>query len=127
MQQALTSRVVDHFLELCALPSPSGRERAVADRVTAYLTALGLDWDEDDAGARLDGDTGNVYCRIPPTTSGVSESSVNDARPCVVDPPAGTASRSVNTATAALRMASLLLSQIKAQRGCAETPRKGVN
>ena len=70
MQQALTSRVVDHFLELCALPSPSGRERAVADRVTAYLTALGLDWDEDDAGARLDGDTGNVYCRIPPTTSG---------------------------------------------------------
>ena len=70
MQQALTSRVVDHFLELCALPSPSGRERAVADRVTAYLTALGLGWDEDDAGARLDGDTGNVYCRIPPTTSG---------------------------------------------------------
>jgi tripeptide aminopeptidase len=70
VQQALTSRVVDHFLELCALPSPSGRERAVADRVTAYLTALGLGWDEDDAGARLDGDTGNVYCRIPPTTSG---------------------------------------------------------
>jgi tripeptide aminopeptidase len=70
VQQALPSRVVDHFLELCALPSPSGRERAVADRVTAYLTALGLGWDEDDAGARLDGDTGNVYCRIPPTTSG---------------------------------------------------------
>ncbi|HEU5490876.1 MAG TPA: M20/M25/M40 family metallo-hydrolase [Gaiellaceae bacterium] len=67
MQQALTSRVVDHFLELCALPSPSGRERAVADRVTAYLTELGLEWAEDDSAARLDGDTGNVYCRIPPT------------------------------------------------------------
>ena len=66
MQQELTTPVVDLFLELCALPSPSGRERAVTDRVTAYLTELGLDWDEDDAAGRLDGDTGNVYCRIPP-------------------------------------------------------------
>ena len=67
VQQALTSRVAELFLELCSLPSPSGRERAVADRVTAYLTALRLEWDEDDAAGRLDGDTGNVYCRIPPT------------------------------------------------------------
>ena len=67
MQQALTSRVVDLFLELCSLPSPSGNERAVADRVTAYLTELGLEWNEDDSAAQLDGDTGNVYCRIPPT------------------------------------------------------------
>ncbi|HKX48724.1 MAG TPA: M20/M25/M40 family metallo-hydrolase [Gaiellaceae bacterium] len=67
MQQALTSRTVDLFLELCSLPSPSGSERAVADRVTAYLTELGLAWDEDDSAARLDGDTGNVYCRISPT------------------------------------------------------------
>jgi tripeptide aminopeptidase len=67
VQQALTSRTVDLFLELCALPSPSGGERAVADRVTAYLTELGLTWEEDDSAARLNGDTGNVYCRIPPT------------------------------------------------------------
>jgi tripeptide aminopeptidase len=67
VQQALTSRVVDLFLELCALPSPSGKERAVADRVTAYLSALGLEWDEDDAAPRLDGDTANVYCRVPPS------------------------------------------------------------
>jgi tripeptide aminopeptidase len=59
--------VLDLFLELCALPSPSGRERAVADRVGAYLTSLGLAWDEDDAAARLEGDTGNIYCRLPPT------------------------------------------------------------
>ena len=49
------------------MPSPSGSERVVADRVTAYLTDLGLEWDEDDSAARLNGDTGNVYCRIPPT------------------------------------------------------------
>ena len=66
-QQALTSPFVDLFLELCAVPSPSGSERVVADRVTAYLTDLGLEWDEDDSAARLNGDTGNVYCRIPPT------------------------------------------------------------
>jgi len=66
-QQPLTSPPLDLFLELCALPSPSGKERAVADRVGAYLTALGLDWDEDDAAARLGGDTGNIYCRLPPT------------------------------------------------------------
>src|SRR5262249_23567416 len=53
--------------ELCSIPSPSGKERAVADRVAAYLSALGLAWDEDDAAQRLDGDTGNIYCRIPPT------------------------------------------------------------
>jgi tripeptide aminopeptidase len=65
VQQELTSPVLDLFLELCSLPSPSGSERAVADRVGAYLTELGLEWDEDDAASRLDGDTGNIYCRIP--------------------------------------------------------------
>jgi tripeptide aminopeptidase len=62
-----TPPVLDLFLELCALPSPSGQERAVADRVCAYLAELGLAWDEDDAAARLDGDTGNVYTQLPAT------------------------------------------------------------
>jgi tripeptide aminopeptidase len=62
--------LLDLFLELCAIPSPSGRERAVADRVGAYLTSLGLAWDEDDAGERIDGDTGNIYCRLPATNGG---------------------------------------------------------
>ena len=66
-QPQLTSPFVDLFLELCAIPSPSGKERAVADRVGGVLTQLGLEWDEDDAAARLDGDAGNLYCRIPAT------------------------------------------------------------
>ena len=65
MQQPLTSPLLDLFLELCTIPSPSGQERAVADRVGAYLTGLGLEWDEDDAAERLDGSTGNIYCRLP--------------------------------------------------------------
>jgi tripeptide aminopeptidase len=70
VQQPLTSPFLDLFLELCALPSPSGSERAVANRISAYLSELGLEWDEDDAANRLDGDTGNVYCRLPPTNGG---------------------------------------------------------
>jgi tripeptide aminopeptidase len=67
VQQRLTSPFLDLFLELCAIPSPSARERAVADRVGAFLTELGLEWDEDDAAARLEGDTGNIYCRLAPS------------------------------------------------------------
>jgi tripeptide aminopeptidase len=66
-QQPLSSPLLDLFLELCSIPSPSGQERAVTDRVGAYLTALGLEWDEDDAAGRLDGTAGNLYCRLPPT------------------------------------------------------------
>jgi tripeptide aminopeptidase len=69
-QPRLTSPLLDLFLELCAIPSPSGRERAVADRVGAFLSGLGLAWDEDDAAARLAGDTGNIYCRIEATSDG---------------------------------------------------------
>lgn len=59
------------FLELCAIPSPPGCERGVADRVVDYAQALGLETREDDAGSRIGGDTGNIVVDVPPTlTSG---------------------------------------------------------
>jgi tripeptide aminopeptidase len=58
------------FLELAALPSPSGEERAVADRVLAYLRDLGLEADEDDAGAVVGSTMGNLYVRVPATAAG---------------------------------------------------------
>jgi tripeptide aminopeptidase len=67
-QPRLSPPLLDLFLELCAIPSPSGRERVVADRLGTFLTGLGLAWDEDDAAARLDGDTGNLYCRLEATS-----------------------------------------------------------
>jgi tripeptide aminopeptidase len=70
-QPTLTSPLLDLFLELCAIPSRSGKERAVADRVGRYLTDLGLEWDEDDAAARLDGETGNLYAHLPATAEGL--------------------------------------------------------
>jgi tripeptide aminopeptidase len=57
--------VLELFLELATLPSPPGCERAVADRVTAYLDALGLAWDEDEAGPAVGSTMGNILCRLP--------------------------------------------------------------
>jgi tripeptide aminopeptidase len=56
------SEAVDLFLELAALPTPSGEERAAADVVIRYLQDLGLEPDEDGFG--------NVYARIEATTEG---------------------------------------------------------
>ena len=57
--------VLTLFLELAAIPSPPGQERAVADRVLAYLRNLGLDAAEDDAGARVGSTMGNIVVRLP--------------------------------------------------------------
>jgi tripeptide aminopeptidase len=58
------------FLELVAIESPPGEERAVADRVAAELRALGLDVDEDGAGAEIDATAGNLLTRLEPTADG---------------------------------------------------------
>jgi tripeptide aminopeptidase len=56
------SEAVDLLLELAALPTPSGEERAAADVVLRYLRELGLEPDEDGFG--------NVYARIDGTSEG---------------------------------------------------------
>jgi tripeptide aminopeptidase len=56
------SEAVALFLELAALPTPSGEERAAADVVIRYLRDLGLEPDEDEFG--------NVYARLEGTTDG---------------------------------------------------------
>jgi tripeptide aminopeptidase len=61
---------VELFLELAALPSPPGEERAVADRVAAELRELDLEVDEDDAGERIGSTAGNLYTRLEPTSAG---------------------------------------------------------
>src|SRR3954465_13948388 len=65
-------RLNDTFAELCAIRSPFGHERAVADRVAAELRSLGLEVEEDDAGQEIGGDAGNLLARLP----GRSERSV---------------------------------------------------
>jgi len=54
-----------------AIPSPPGEERAVADRVLAYLRDLGVEADEDAAGAEVGSTIGNLFVRIPGTAPGL--------------------------------------------------------
>jgi tripeptide aminopeptidase len=65
-----SSRLLDLFIELCAIPSPPGRERAVADRITRELDAIGLEWDEDRSGPAIGSTAGNVLCRLPGGSDG---------------------------------------------------------
>ena len=64
------SEPVDLLFELAAIPSPSGKERGVADVVLRYLRGLGLEPDEDSCGSRIGSDAGNVYARLEPTAEG---------------------------------------------------------
>jgi tripeptide aminopeptidase len=60
-----TSDVVSLLVELAAIPSPPGEERACADRVLEELRAIGLEADEDGAGAEIGSTMGNILCRLP--------------------------------------------------------------
>ena len=67
---ATATPVLDLFRELAAIPSPSGRERPVADRTLDFLRDLGLDPTEDDAGAEIGSDMGNIHVALPPSDDG---------------------------------------------------------
>jgi tripeptide aminopeptidase len=64
------SEVLDLFVELAALPTPPGEERAAADVVLRYLNDLGLSPDEDDCGPSIGSTMGNVYAHVEPTAPG---------------------------------------------------------
>jgi tripeptide aminopeptidase len=58
-------RLNESFAALCAIPSPSRRERAVADHVAAELRGLGLEVQEDGAAREIGGECGNLLARMP--------------------------------------------------------------
>jgi len=64
------SPVLSLFLELAAIPSPPGQERAVADVVLRYLREVGLEPHEDECGPSIGSTMGNVYARLEPTADG---------------------------------------------------------
>jgi tripeptide aminopeptidase len=58
-------RLLDDFVRLCEIESPSKRERAVADAVRADLEQLGLAVEEDDTALDTGSQAGNLLARIP--------------------------------------------------------------
>ncbi len=57
-------RLLDDFVRLCEIESPSRSERAVAEVVRAELEALGLQVEEDGSAADTGSDCGNLLARI---------------------------------------------------------------
>jgi tripeptide aminopeptidase len=57
--------MLDRFARLCEIASPTGSERAVADRVLAELRELGVDAEEDGAAGPARAGAGNLVARIP--------------------------------------------------------------
>lgn len=57
--------VEELFCELVAIPSPSGRERAVGEAIRAWLADAGVSAGFDRAGAENDSDAGNLIARVP--------------------------------------------------------------
>jgi tripeptide aminopeptidase len=57
--------VEELFCELVAIPSPSGRERAVGEAIAEWLAAAGVDAAFDGAGAENGSDAGNLIARLP--------------------------------------------------------------
>ena len=62
-------RLNQTFASLCRIDSPSGRERHCADWVTAELDGMGIGVEEDDAGAQVGSDAGNLLARVPGTAA----------------------------------------------------------
>ena len=58
-------RLQETFVTLCRIPSPTGDERACADWIAGQLESFGLTVDEDDAGAAVGSNAGNLLARIP--------------------------------------------------------------
>lgn len=58
-------RLLRDFVRLCETPSPSRRERQVADLIAAELRAVGLEVEEDASACETGSDTGNLLARIP--------------------------------------------------------------
>ena len=58
-------RLAKTFVELCRIPSPSGREGRVAAYIREWVSALGLAIEEDDAATAIGGEVGNLFVRYP--------------------------------------------------------------
>ena len=58
-------RLLDLFVRLAEIPSPSGHERGVADSILGYLRDAGFEPVEDDSGPQTGSDSGNITVRVP--------------------------------------------------------------
>jgi tripeptide aminopeptidase len=65
LTEAERDQLFSTFAALCAIPSVTGDERAVADWITAELRSFGVEVSEDEAGSVIGANAGNLLARIP--------------------------------------------------------------
>lgn len=58
-------RIVNEFMELVQINSFAGQERQIADALTKKLKKLGCQVTEDNAGATINGNAGNLIAKLP--------------------------------------------------------------
>lgn len=63
-------RVIQAFIDLARISSPSKQERAVVDYLKPKLASLGFEVEEDDAGSRIGGTAGNIIAFMKGNTPG---------------------------------------------------------
>jgi tripeptide aminopeptidase len=68
----MRNQLLDLFLQLVAVASPSGHEQLMAERVAAELQALGLEPQWDEAHKTSPAECGNVLAFLPATAEGYS-------------------------------------------------------
>jgi tripeptide aminopeptidase len=75
----------DIFAELCRIESPSGHERACAQRIEQELRALGIEVHEDNTGVAAGSDCGNLLAHVPGAGGGGERGGAGgDERPSVL-------------------------------------------
>jgi tripeptide aminopeptidase len=57
--------MLDRFVRLCEIASPTGKERAVADVVLEELRSLGVEVIEDSSAEAAQAEAGNLIARVP--------------------------------------------------------------
>ena len=65
------SRLVNLFLDLCNINSPSLQEREIVAWTKKYLQDLGLQVSEDNAGEIIGGNANNIIATLPATAPGL--------------------------------------------------------
>ena len=62
-------RLFSLFEDLCMIDAPALQERSSVEFTKDYLQKMGLEVWEDDAGARIGGDSNNVFAKLPGTNA----------------------------------------------------------
>jgi tripeptide aminopeptidase len=58
-------RLVRNFVTMVGVPSTSGQEGQFRDLLKEYFQKMGLTAEEDEAGSRLEGNSGNLLVKVP--------------------------------------------------------------